>query len=142
MLRVEPQLIANYVATGDVKLTFHPMLDHGNSALLHQAAECAGEQDPLAFWQLHGVLFENQGDLFRADSSAVAVLATGIGLDGPALQSCVDSGRYAEKVQRMDDARQDMGIRLRPSFDINGQVYPGAQPFPNFVSVIDGILGN
>ena len=133
--------MADYVAAGQVKLAFHHVLDHGNSALLHQAVECAGEQSPLAFWQMHTVLFENQNDLFQADSTAVASLAAGIGLDGPALQSCVDSGRYADKVQRMDQARRDMGIRLRPSFDINGALYEGAQPFPNFVAVISGILG-
>ena len=141
MLRVEPELLTTYVATGQVKLAYHHVLDHGNSAMLHQAAECAGEQEPLAFWQMHDVLFENQSSLFRADSAAVAALATGIGLDGAALQACVDSGRYAEKVQRMDTARRDAGIRLRPSFDINGQVFAGAQPFPNFVAVIGGILG-
>lgn len=141
MLRVEPEILANYVATGQVKLAFHHVLDHGNSALLHQAAECAAEQAPAAFWSMHDLLFEHQNDLFRADSATVAGLATGIGLDGPALQSCVDSGRYAEKVQRMDQARRAAGIRLRPSFDINGAVYEGAQPFPNFVAVIGGILG-
>ena len=141
MLRVEPEIKANYVAAGQVALVFHHVLDHGDaSRLAHRAAECAGAQDPLAFWRLHDVIFERQGELWDADAETMTALASEIGVDGAAFRACMDAPAVAEKIERMDQQRRDAGIRLRPTFDLNGQIIAGSISFQQFAEVLDAAL--
>ena len=66
MLGTEPQLKATYIAAGQVRLIFNPVLSHGDrSYQTHQAAECAGEQG--RFWDFHNVLFDNQDSFWGGD---------------------------------------------------------------------------
>jgi protein-disulfide isomerase len=140
-MQVEPQLIANYVAQGKLRLAFHPVLDHGNaSRLANLAAECAGVQNPLAFWQMHNLLFARQSELWGASEGAFGQLATELGLDGAALQSCLGDPAMIDKVTRLDQTRRDQGLRTRPSFDINGQTLQGAAPYATFAQVLEQLL--
>ena len=140
MLRVEPEIVQNYVATGQVQLVFWHVLDHGQSALAHQSAECAGQQNPLAFWRMHDTLFARQGELWNLENATLVALAQELGLDGGAMQSCLADATIADKIARMDQQRKDAGIRLRPSFDVNGQIIQGAIPYESFAQLFDRLL--
>jgi protein-disulfide isomerase len=143
-MRVEPELKAQYVASGQVKLAFHPIVDLGPGSLSSQiAARCAGEQAPLNFWRMHDLLFENQSTIYGAPANDYYVeLATGLGMDGAALAACMENPATAATVTRLDQVRRDAGIRNRPSFDINGQIVAGGLPLAQFQQVIEGKLGN
>lgn len=140
MLRVEPQIIQNYVATGQVQLVFWHVLDHGQSALAHQAAECAGQQSPLAFWRMHDTLFERQGELWNLENATLVSIAGELGLDTAAFESCLSDQSIIDKIARMDQQRKDAGIRLRPSFDVNGEIIQGAIPYESFAQLFDRLL--
>ncbi len=134
MLRVEPEIKAAYVATGQVSLAFHPMLDHGDASRWSQrAAECAGAQEPLAFWRMHDLLFARQNLLLRAGEAGMVDFAAEIGLDTETFRACMTDPAIAAKIERMDQARRDAGIRRRPSFHVNGRLLEGAVPFAGFV---------
>jgi protein-disulfide isomerase len=142
VLQVEPELITHYVASGQVRLAFSHVLDHGERSLLaHKTAECAGQQSPLAFWQMHNYLFEHQAELWSATADQMAQIAGELGLDSANLRACLDDPGIAEKVTRIDQARRDRAIRVRPSFDINGQLLEGAAPLATFRQVLDQQLG-
>ncbi len=141
MLQVEPQVIANWVAEGSVQLTFWHVLDHGDSPVAHRAAECAGAQSPLKFWEMHDQLFARQNELWGAADRMALEIATGLGLDTAAFSACMADPAVAEKVTRMDATRRAAGIRLRPTFDINGRILPGAQPYSNLVLTFQEFLG-
>jgi protein-disulfide isomerase len=137
VLRVEPEIEAAYVASGQVKLAFHPILDHGEASQRAQiAAECAGAQSPAAFWQMHDLLFERQGDVWSADVALLSGWAGELGLVPATFEACMADPAIADKVVRMEQARRDAGIRQRPSFDINGKLYAGALPLPGFQQAI------
>lgn len=141
MLQVEPELIDRYVADGRLSLAFHHVLDHGDaSSMTHRAVECAGVQDPLAFWDVHTLFFERQGEFWRTDEAQVIEIAAEIGLDKEALATCMADPAVQAKVTRMDQARRDAGIRLRPSFDLNGEILQGSVPFSAFQETIDALL--
>ena len=138
MLRVEPEILANYVADGRVQLAFWHVIDHGTqSQVTHVAAECAGAQDPLAFWHMHDLLFERQGELWRDTAAIVTGMAGQLGLDTAAFAACLVDPAINEKVTRMDNERRAAGIRLRPSFDLNGRILPGSQPFETFARLFE-----
>jgi protein-disulfide isomerase len=140
VLRVEPQVIENYVADGTVQLAFWHILDHGASPVIHQAAECAGAQSPLKFWEMHDLLFARQNQLWSGDKGTLTAIAAEAELDVDLFAACLEDSEIAAKVQRMDQERRQAGVRLRPTFDINGRLYPGAQPYANLVAVFDDIL--
>lgn len=140
MLSAEPQIKENYVKTGQVKLIFAPVLNHGDRSLqTHQAAECAADQG--RFWDMHNLLFENQEILFGGDVQAtVKQLAAQIGFDTAAFNSCLDEQRTLARVEAQDELRRQRGIRGQPVFNINDSYLIGAQPYDVYATVINESL--
>jgi protein-disulfide isomerase len=140
VLGTEPQLKQVYVKTGQVRLVFVPMLDHGDrSVQTHQAAECAGEEG--RFWALHDLLFAQQGQLWGGDiRESIKALAVALELDSAQFNACIDEQRYVELVQRQDQVRRAAGIRSRPTLVVNGQMVIGPQPFEVFQAIIEPLL--
>lgn len=133
MLRVEPEIKANYVATGQVNLAFSHVLDHGTaSQVAHQAAECAGAQSPAAFWEMHDLLFARQSQLWNAGTILLSDWAAELGLDATAFATCMDDTTIAARVAQIDQSRRDAGIRLRPTFRVNDRLVEGALPYAQF----------
>ena len=116
------------------------MLDHGDRSLqAHQAAECAAEQGQ--FWALHDIMFERQRELYGGEiHEVIKQMAAELELDSQQFNSCIDGQRYVDLVQSQDQRRRELGIRTRPTFDINGQLVVGAQPFDAFQSTIEPLL--
>jgi predicted DsbA family dithiol-disulfide isomerase len=59
-----------------------------------------------------------------------------IGLDLPAFDQCVTSGKYQTAVQRDIEEGTRAGVTGTPAFFINGRLVSGAQPLERFVHVI------
>ena len=141
MLGVEPEIVDNYIDTGQVKLVFWPMLDHGSHSLnAHAAADCVGRQSADAFWEVHDSFFENQSELWGAERSYFVETAANVGVDQTAFETCFDSGLGHESVVELDKIRRNLGILNRPTFDINGTYIIGSQPYVFFSEYIDSIL--
>ena len=137
MLGAEQDIITNHVATGEVRLIYWPMLDLGpNSENAAVAAFCAGEQDPAHFWAYHHTLFENQRSVYLAGRDFFVETAAALGLDGPIFESCYDGDETRALVIELDEARRAIGIRQRPTFDVNGLILLGAQPYETFAEAI------
>lgn len=141
MLRVEPEILTNYVAKGLVSLAFSPATDFGKpSQLTTQTAECAGKQSPLAFWKMHDLLFQQQDQLWAADSDLMVQFAKGLGLDTEALDSCLSDPDIVARITRRVEERNALGIRSRPSFSVNGKIIQGSLPYPAFAKILDEAL--
>jgi 2-hydroxychromene-2-carboxylate isomerase len=63
-----------------------------------------------------------------------------LGLDNAAFNQCLDSGRYAQKVEGETGIGKVMGVRGTPAFFINGELLVGAQPYETFQLLIEGEL--
>jgi len=130
-----------YVKDGTVLLVFNSILDHGDrSVQAHNAAECAFEQGK--FWELHDVLFEFESQLYGDTRVVVKELARQVEMDQQAFDQCVDEQRYVSTVKAQDERRRALGIRTRPTIDINGTLFIGPQPYTVLQTAIDPILGN
>ncbi len=143
MLRTEPRLKSEFVSSGQVRLGFHHVLDHGQaSELASMAVECAGDQAPAQYWHMHDLLFSSQGRLFRADKRVYNDFAGQLGLDVAAFSACMADDTHLTKVRAMNDERiSSWSIRRRPSFVVNGTVYAGGIPFGAFEVAIQEALG-
>jgi predicted DsbA family dithiol-disulfide isomerase len=90
---------------------------------------------------MHDILFENVRSLYGGDiREMVKALGAEIGLDADQFNTCIDEQRYVGLVQQQDQYRRDLGVRTRPTLDVNGQLVVGPQPFEVFQSVIEPML--
>jgi len=122
-------VVENDVASGRVRIGYWYILDFPPSLTAAQAAECAGAQDPQAFWRMHRLLYERQSQLWSADADTYQGFAQEIGLEGETFRRCMADPAVAARIQELDRQRRDADIRVRPSFDINGRIYRGALPY-------------
>lgn len=109
-----------------------------------EAARCAGEQD--RYWEMHDRLFAHQKALEPWSGHAEA-----LGLDIPAFEECLASGKHAQAIRRDMAAARRVGITATPNF-VLGRTEPGssrirvlaslrgAKPFADFKTEIDKLL--
>ncbi len=147
------QIKKAYVDTGKVKMVYRdlPLSFHQNAPKEAQAAECAREQGgDAAYFKYHDELFTrttSNGTGLALDQ--LSVIANEIGLNGQALQACIDSDKYKAEVDKdLADAGK-VGATGTPSFFIGkstengiitGTPLIGAQPFSAFQKVIEDEL--
>jgi protein-disulfide isomerase len=134
---IEPLIIENLVATGQVYYVFHnyPFLDGagaGNNGESDQAANasmCASEQNK--FWEMHATIYanwngENQGTY--ADKRLTA-FAEKVGLDMDAFNACFEANKYKAEIQADFDGGNAVGVQGTPSIFVNGTfIKPGFVP--------------
>ncbi len=137
-----PQLKKAYVETGKVKFFYRdfPLGFHPNAQPAAEATECADEQG--AYWAMHDHIFKNQAEW--AGDALVKVrfrrYAEELRLDAAKFSDCLDSGRYAEEVQKDYQDGILYGVEGTPTFFINGYKVVGAQPFEVFKKLIEAKL--
>jgi protein-disulfide isomerase len=97
-----------------------------------EAGQCAREQNK--FWEYHDRLFENQQALQLDFLKKYAVDA---GLDTAKFNACLDTAKYAERVQAQMGVGNQLGVSSTPSLFVNGRMVNGAQPYETFAAIID-----
>jgi protein-disulfide isomerase len=139
---VEPQLMKDYVQTGQVTFVYkHSAFLGQESVWSAQAAECAADQGK--FWEYHDLLFtrqngENQG-AFNKDK--LTGFAKELKLDMTKFEPCLTNDETLARVQADTDEGKQAGVRGTPTFFINGQPLLGAQPITAFQTVLTPLLG-
>ena len=131
-----------YADSGQIKMIFWPVLNHGNPSVYSTlTAECVGQQDPALFWDAHATLFEHQDELWNAGRDYFVQTAVLLGADQSQFESCYDSPEAMATIMELDrQRREEWNIYNQPTFDINGNRFFGALPFSDFAQVIDSQL--
>lgn len=132
-----PRIREQYINTGQVRFTYKHFAILGPMSIrAAEASECAAEQGK--FWEYHDQVFGNQASVRGSSGDgALTGLAETIGLDTGAFAECLESGRYADQIQRESQAVAALGVRGTPGFLVNGIFISGAQPFEVFQQVIE-----
>jgi protein-disulfide isomerase len=97
-----------------------------------EAGQCAREQGK--FWEYHDRLFDNQQAL---QPEFLKKYAVDTGLDAAKFNACLDTAKYAERVQAQMGVGNQLGVSSTPSVFVNGRMVNGAQPYETFVAIID-----
>jgi protein-disulfide isomerase len=147
-----PLILEQYVKTGKVKFVYRDFpiqTSHPNAMPAAAASECAHEQDK--YWEYHDELFKNQGIWNNMEiTSAITVFkeyATKLELNQEQFDSCLDSGKYIEEINKDLKDGQNYGITGTPGFFIGNEQdgfiqLTGARPFEAFKSAIDSQLNS
>ena len=126
----EPTLISEYVKTGQLQITYQTLPILGDESVnAAEAAQCAADQDE--FWQYHNLLFLTQAQAGQSSNEQRQVgrfsgdnlksMATTLGLDRAAFDSCYDSGKYEQLIEDQYQQAHDYGLTGTPGFVINGK---------------------
>lgn len=112
-----------------------------------EAVECAQEiGGPDRFWKLVDKIYEVTPSNNGLDLATLPDLASQIGLDKNKLKSCLDSGKYAEYVEKDYQSGVKAGIQGTPGNILldtktgKTRLIPGALPFDQFKQAIDLML--
>lgn len=107
-------------------------VSHPRAEVAAEAAEAAGAQGK--FWQMHALLFENQGEL---DDAALLRYAAHLGLDLPRFRRELGERVYSDRI------REDFMVGIRsgangtPTFFINGLRHDGLQDFTTLLQALE-----
>lgn len=144
-----PLIEKNYVEIGKVNLVYRdfPLDIHKNALPAHIASECADEQQ--AFWDYHDILFEKQFEWQSLELESVTdqflAYAEDLGLDKSTFTTCLQSNMVIQEIQSDLLSGRQYGVTGTPTFFVGNEKYgytkiSGAQPFQNFVNVIESKL--
>lgn len=144
-----PQLIENYVSSGDVKIyyKYFPVVGGTKPAIATECAVDNADEPAKAFWLFtynNYDNFETMRNLFQQDEElydeTMVHWAEQFGVDSQAFQECYENQGTQEALQSQSNEAQSLGATATPWSFVNGQSLRGAQPFNAFQQVIDGEL--
>ncbi len=138
-------IVQNYIETGKANLIFvdFPILGR-DSPKAAAATYCAEEQGK--YWEYHDLLYNFQEgvDSGWANSERLKAFAFSLELDKELFDSCVDSGKFAKRVQFNTNEAKKQGATGTPTFIIvnseGQQKIAGAQPYSIFQKVLDSMI--
>jgi protein-disulfide isomerase len=90
---------------------------HSYALRAAQVAECAGGQH--RFWEMHDLLFKNQGSL---GSRRLRRYARSLGLDMARFTAAMNSEFYLQRVRQHRRSGEDSRVRATPTFFVNGRI--------------------
>jgi protein-disulfide isomerase len=109
------RLVAEYGDRVRLVVRDFPLFQHGNAQKAAEAAEAAREQGK--YWEYAAILFQNPSAL---QPDKLKEYATRAGLDRAKFDAALDSGKFAEKVQRDLLDGQKLGVSGTPAVFANG----------------------
>ena len=120
---------------------------HGNGEMGAKALYCANDQGK--FWEAHDLLYSNAGyNLLnntvkndKAQSGTLAELLAGV-LDKNALKSCLEGGKYDDKLAVDQSEGATLGVSGTPGFFVNETNFAGAYSYTDMQSVVETALAN
>lgn len=142
------QIMEAYGGNGQVAWVFRhfPIYEiHTKAPKEAEAAECAAEVGGNdGFWKFADRLFEVTPSNDGLDLASLPEIAASVGLDREKFKACLDSGKYAAKVQSQRQEAIKVGAQGTPFILISVRgtylPLPGSQPVGAIRSAIDEIL--
>lgn len=136
-----PVIDREYVQTGKVYLKYVPFLaGFANGREATRAAECAADQGK--FWEMADAVYAAQARWQQAwdPHAELRSVAGTVGVDDAAYWSCYGVHRPDDRTRRATDAAEQVGVRVTPSFVLNGRPIEGALPLDAFRRLLDAGL--
>lgn len=122
-----PDVKERLVATGKARFIYRDFpLDqlHPHARLAAHAAACADEQGK--YWQVHALLFQGQPDWSSGNAERIIRgYAEAASLDMARYAECMESARYAGRIQASYEQGVALGVGGTPQFLIGGRIYDG-----------------
>lgn len=122
-----PTIEERLIRTGKVRWRYRdfPLEQHRNARPAAHAAACADEQGK--YWEMSHRIYSWEPDwTLKADGNSVfREHAKALGLDLGRYDDCMETARFAGRIQAGRNEGAAAGVGSTPTFLINGRLYPG-----------------
>jgi protein-disulfide isomerase len=123
-----PTIREQLIATGRVRWRSRdfPLPGHQYSRFAAHAAHCAGEQGK--YWEMHDQMFEVHGSWAQTGRDPGRLfrdLAQRAGVDAARYDECMQSGRYAGRIEASRQEAERLGVGGTPAFFVDGRHLQG-----------------
>lgn len=139
-----PYVKERLVQTGKVRWVFRdfPLSQHQWARLAAHAGACAQEQNK--YWELQEEIFATQPEWqFSRDAGPMfRTAAQKVGMDVSAYDACMNSLKYAGRIQASSAEGIRLGVGSTPTFIIGGRLYPGIIPYDRLRAIVDSLSAN
>jgi protein-disulfide isomerase len=112
---------------------------HRHARVAAHSAACANDQGK--FWEFKALVYQRQGD-WSIKSSAGGMfhdMAKEAGLDPAKFDACMDSKKYAGRIEASLQEGIKLGVPSTPTFFIDGRLYPGAFSSDSLAALVRSI---
>ncbi len=144
------QIMSDYGKDGKVAWVYRQMplqQLHSKAPKEAEATECVAELGGNdKFWAYVDSIYETTNSNDSLDPAQLPILAAKIGIDAKAFDTCLSSGKYAQKIKAsIAEGTLAAGTQATPFsviVDKKGNTYPieGAYPYATLKPIIDGLL--
>jgi protein-disulfide isomerase len=135
-----PDINTRLIVPGKARLRFRDFpIEGANSRVAAHAAACANDQGH--FWDVKEGLFRRQME-WVLQSNAMPVItevAKAAGLDVGAWNTCMQSAKYAGRIQASYNEGSKLGVNSTPSFLMAGRIYNSATA-DMIVKLVDSLV--
>jgi protein-disulfide isomerase len=139
-----PTIREQLVATGKLRWRYrdYPLPSHRYSRFAAHAGQCAGEQGK--FWEMHDQLFTNHGwaQTGKDPSGLFRDFARAVGVDLARYDACMESGRYASRIEFSRQEGEQRGVNGTPTFYVGGREYAGHYSSDGFKALVDSLTAH
>ncbi len=122
-----PTIEERLIETGRLRWRYRdfPLQQHQFARLAAHSAACADEQG--RYWEQHDRIYEGQGEWSTARDAGdhFQEYARGIGLDMQQYDECMESGRYAGRIQASYEEGVRAGVSSTPTLLVGDRLYRG-----------------
>lgn len=140
----EPDVRTRIVDAGLANIRFYdfPLTQiHANTMSASLAAACAADQGK--FWELHDVLFRNQGEWnTQATANPRKVIANylkPLGIDEDAWNKCFDSQKDVARIEAHRAAGMERNVPSTPTFIIGDVMYSSSMTYDKIKHIVDSL---
>ena len=137
--------IRKLVDEGKASFVYIYQNGHGNGEMGQKALYCAYDQEK--FWEAQDLLMTNEGynllnNTVKNDKAQAQKLADFLksAVNATELKSCLESGKYDERLVNEKALANSLGAGGTPAFFINTQVFSGAYSWSDMKSAADAAL--
>ncbi|MSR03210.1 MAG: DsbA family protein [Gemmatimonadetes bacterium] len=116
------------IETGLVRYRYRdfPLPMHPHARVASHAAACANDQGK--FWEMKAQIYNRQAEWspLRSAAGFFGDLAAAVGVNRGPYDECMQSAKYAGRIEASLQEGTKLGVPSTPTFLIGGQLYPGA----------------
>ena len=119
-----------FVQTNQVRWIVLPYASSQTTRPAAEASLCAADQD--RYFEYHEGMFEQFGSAGAFSRDGILSAGRAAGVDLEEFETCIDEARHARALQSNLTSAVGAGLRVTPTFFINGQRVEGNLPFASF----------
>lgn len=136
-----PTIKERLIDTGRLRWRYRdfPLQQHSFSRLAAHSAACADEQGK--YWEQHRTIYEGQADWAESRDAAPIFrrYAQTNGLDLTRYDACMQSAKYAGRIQASYDEGVRVGVNATPTLLVAGRLYQGRLDSDAIAHLVDSL---